>query len=712
MSAKKDIMWRFGIIYLGVVMTGFAIAGKILYLQFAEREKYSENSDIAPIKEVTIEANRGNIYSADSKLLAVSVPYYDIRMDLTVEDLTDDYFYSNINALSKELSNLFRDKPWTEYKQGLVRARNQGAQYYLVKRDISFEQMKIASGFPIFNRGRYKSGVRFIEKSRRVKPNGYLASRTIGSVTQSEQGNTVGLEGAYDEYLKGREGVKLYKRLEGDIYVPLFERNELDPEDGLDIVSTIDLNIQDVAEKALFKQLRKHNAKHGTAVLMEVETGEIKAIANLERRADGSYWESVNFAVGEGTVPGSTFKTASMMVAIEQGMFDMDDTVDIGNGITTYYDVKIEDSGRENRKESGKVSVKRAFEISSNVGITKLITSSYAGKESKFIKGLYDLGLNQKLDLDILGEAEPFIKAPDHAGWSGISLPMISMGYEIALTPLQVLTFYNGIANDGKVMKPMFVKEINHRGTNVRSFQPKVINSSLCSRSTLKQIHEMLCGVVEQGTASNLSHKHFRIAGKTGTAQIPDKKTGYRVKSNITYLAAFVGYFPADDPKYSCIVVVNSPSNDIYYGNVVAGPVFWEIASKVYATKLEMHEPVNRGSRPALAEAPYSKGGNYQDLKYLLREFNLEYADISGKADWVTTQSEGEAVKLLPRQVSKRLVPNVVGMGLKDAVFLLEQQGLRVHVNGRGTVRSQSLAPGTNAVRGHTAYLQMSITDS
>lgn len=711
MSAKKEIMWRVGLVYIGVVFVGLAIIGKILYLQLGERDNYSITSDTAPVKEVLIEANRGDIYSADGKLLAVSVPHYDIRMDMTVDSLTDDLFYGNINALCKDLASLFRDKSWIDYKRGLINARNQGAQYYLVKRNISYEQMVKAKEFPIFNKGRFKSGVRFIERSQRVKPNGYLASRTIGSLTQSEEGKRVGLEGAYDEYLKGREGVKIFKRLSGDIYVPLFDRNEVDPEDGLDIITTIDLNIQDVAEKALLRQLRRYNAKSGTAVLMEVASGEIKAIANLEKRGDGNYVEGVNLAVGESTVPGSTFKTASLMVAIDHGMFDMEDTVDIGDGLTSYYGVKVEDSGRKERKERGKVSVKRAFEISSNVGITKLITQNYQGHEKKFIKGLYDLGLNQKLNTDIRGEGEPFIKAPGESGWSGVSLPMISMGYEITLTPLQLLSFYNGIANQGKVMKPMFVKSITDRGTVIKSFEPEVIQSSLCRNSTLRQIHEMLCGVVENGTAANLSNKHFRIAGKTGTAQIPDKKTGYRVKSNITYQASFAGYFPADDPKYSCIVVVNSVSNEIFYGNVVAGPVFWEIASKVYATKLEMHEPVNQGRKPELAEAPYSKAGYYEDLKYVLRTTGVDHEDDKIRSDWVTSSSEGSQIKLENRQVPGRLVPNVVGMGLKDAVYLLEKQGLNVRVNGRGTVRSQSIQPGNQAVRGHTVYLQMTLSD-
>jgi cell division protein FtsI (penicillin-binding protein 3) len=708
MSVKKDILWRVGVVYLVLVIAGLSIIGKIIWLQFAEHEMWSVNSETAPVKQVAIEANRGDIYSADNKLLAVSVPYYDIRLDLTVDSLTDEVFYDNLDALSKKLSGLFRDRSWVEYKKSLIKARHEGSQYFLVKRNVTYDQMLKAREFPIFDRGRYKGGIRFIEKSYRVKPNGYLASRTIGSTSRSERGNIVGLEGAYDHILKGIEGLKLYKRLTGNIYVPLFDRNEIDPVDGMDIVSTIDLNIQDVAEKALHKQLKLHNARHGTAILMEVSTGDVKAIANLERRKDGSYWESVNFAVGESNVPGSTFKTASLMVALEDEKVDISDSVDIGKGITYFSGTKVEDS---QHTYEGKTSVEDIFVVSSNVGITRIINNNYREDPDEFIKGLYRLGLNQKLGVEILGEGVPFIKNTDHSQWSGISLPMISMGYEITLTPLQMLSFYNGIANDGKVMKPRFVREVRYRGEKIKELGTEVLNNRLASKETLSRIHKLLVGVVEDGTASNLKNPYYKIAGKTGTAQIPDSETGYRIKSRITYQASFVGYFPAEDPQYSCIVVVNAPSNDIYYGNVVAGPVFLEIANKVYSTKLEMHRPVNY-ARERAREAPYSKSGYAGELKEILAALDAEVIDHSGNSDWVTTRSAGDSVKIIRRSIYRNLVPNVLDMGLKDAVYLLESHGLQVRVNGRGTVRYQSVAPGSRVRKGQTVTLEMSIADS
>jgi len=692
-----------------MALTGLSIVGRIVWLQFGERDKWSVDSDTAPIRQVNIEANRGDIYSSDGKLLAVSVPYYDIRLDLTVDSLTDNVFYDHVDQLSRALSTTFGDKSWVDYKRNLIRARQAKLQYYLVKRDITYDQMIKAREFPIFNRGRYKGGVRFIEKSERVKPNGYLASRTIGSTTESERGNIVGLEGAYDEALRGKEGLRLFKRLKGNIYVPLYDKNEVDPEDGMDVVTTIDLNIQDVAEKALYKQLQKHNAHHGTAILMEVKTGDIKAIANLQRRSNGGYWESVNFGVGESTVPGSTFKAASLMVALDDGLISIDDSININNGVTHYYGVKVEDSERNEPKT---ITVKKAFEISSNVGITRVIYDHYKGREDQFIKGLYDLGLNRKLGIEIMGEGEPFIKSPSHSDWSGVSLPMIAMGYELTLTPLQILTFYNAIANNGKEVKPRFVKEIRYRGNRVERFDPEVLNPSICTRKTLGDMHTMLNGVVENGTARSLSKTNFRIAGKTGTAQIPDKKTGYKVKSRISYQASFVGYFPADDPKYSCIVVINSPSNDIYYGSLVAGPVFLEVANKVYATQLDIHDPVNAPGRPVVAEAPYSKSGSYHELSETLSSLGVKIEDENNGDKWVSTVSDGESVRILPREVQKNLVPNVKDMGLKDAVYLLEKSGLKVRVNGRGTVRGQSLTPGSVIRRGQTINLEMSLSDS
>ena len=708
MAIKNDILWRVGIIYIFMFLFAVGIVARIIFLQFAEKDRWTLVDESAPIRQVAISADRGDILSSDGKILALSVPYYEIRMDLTVESLSDDYFYNNVDGLSRKLAALFGDKSWDNYKRELVRARKAKLQYFLIKSDVSYDQMCKVREFPIFKLGRYKGGVRFIQDNKRIRPNGYLAARTIGSTTKSELGNRVGIEGAYDEELDGEEGLSLQKRLSGNLYVPIGDSPQIEPRDGKDVVSTIDLNIQDVAENALFKALNTHAAHHGSAVVMEVATGEVKAIANLERDGSGRYYESYNFAIGESISPGSTFKLASVIVALEDGYIDNNDIVDTGDGVIYYYGKKLEDSGD---KGLGKITVQRAFEVSSNVGISKLINTNYKGREKKFVDGLYKLGLNKMLELDIQGEGIPEIRSPDKPGWSGITLPWMSIGYEVRMTPLQVLTLYNAIANDGVMVKPRFVKEIRFHGSLEKSFGPEIINSSICSRSTLRKVRKMLEGVVDSGTAKNLRNINYKIAGKTGTSQIADKKTGYADKSNLTYQASFVGYFPADDPRYSCIVVINSPSKFVYYGNIVAGPVFREIANKVYATSLNMHEPINK-KRSHLTEIPYTKSGNREELSEALDHLDIPFSLDDRKTAWVMATQNKDQIIVKSRPVIDRLVPNVVGMGLKDALYLMEKSGLSVLVTGRGTVKSQSLSPGTVAHPGYKVKIEMTIPDS
>ena len=708
MPIKNEILWRVGVIYVFMLLFSMAIISRIIYLQFVEKERWMVVAESAPLRQVAVTPDRGDIYSSDGKILALSVPYYEIRVDFTVESLSNDYFYSNVGILAQKLSSLFGDKSPDAYKRELVRARQKKNRYYLIKKDVSYEQMCKVREFPIFNLGRYKGGVRYILDSKRIRPNGYLAARTIGSTTKSELGNRVGIEGSYDKYLRGEVGLSLQQHLSGNLYVPVGESPQIDPRDGKDVVSTIDLNIQDVAEKALFKTLNGHAAHHGMVVVMEVSTGEVKAIANLERNKAGGYYESYNYAIGESINPGSTFKLASMIVALEDGFVEPEDTVDTEDGSITIYGKTIEDSGD---KGFGKITVQQVFEKSSNVGIIKIIYGNYKGKENKYIDGINRLGLNKMLDIDIYGEGKPVIKSPGQNGWSGITLPWMSIGYEINMTALQMLTFYNAVANDGVMVKPRFVKEIRYHGSTDKRFETEVINPSICSRSTLRKVRKMLEGVVDTGTAMNLKNSNFKIAGKTGTAQIPDKKTGFAVKSGITYQASFVGYFPADDPQYSCIVVVNSPSRFVYYGNVVAGPVFKEIANKVYATRLDLQEPINN-HRVKLAEMPFTKSGNKKDLKVALDFLDIPFEDKDKKADWTIPTQQDEVISLKPRTVINNLVPNVVGMGMKDALYLMEKSGLTVHVSGRGTVKSQSLPPGTPARGGYYINLSMTIPDS
>jgi len=703
MSIKSDIQWRIGLVYFTMLLAALLIIGKILYLQVFRASVYQARAREQSLRDIIIEPNRGDILAANDRVLAISVPYYEIRMDFRARGLTEKRFLSGVDSLSICLASLFRDKSSREYRKELMNAWRKGDRYYLIKRDVPYAKLKELKKFPIFRHGRNRGGFIYVQDNMRIKPHQNLASRTIGYLTKDPLGNVVGIEGAYDEYLHGVTGLRLMQRLSGNVWMPVNDANEIEPRDGADVVTTIDITIQDVAESALERQLKKHNAHHGCAVLMEVKTGDIKAIVNLERDSDGEYRELYNYAIGESTEPGSTFKIPALMVALEEGVIDLDDTVDTGKGKFKIYDKIIRDTEEEGY---GRIPVKEVLEVSSNVGVAKIIYEHFRGKEEKFIDGLYKMGLNKSLQLEIKGEGKPEIKYPGDKYWSGISLPMISHGYEVRLTPLQILTFYNAIANGGKMMKPRFVRELQYRGSTIKRFDTEVLISSICSQSTIRKTHEMLKGVVQRGTAKNLKNSVYGIAGKTGTAQIAQSKHGYRMTSGVSYQASFVGYFPADDPRYSCIVVVSSPSNSVYYGNVVAGPVFKEVADKVFATSLNMHEVY--AAADSMLEVPYTKAGNTDELIRVLKHFNLDYQLPSDHPAWVSTSSMGTFVDLKQISIQSRLVPNVVSMGLKDALYLLEKVGMRVEVVGRGTVRQQSVPPGTVARPGQRIILEMS----
>jgi len=559
--------------------------------------------------------------------------------------------------------------------------------------------------FPLFRRGRYKGGFIHVQENKRILPHMGLASRRIGYLTKGRSGNVVGIEGAYDHELSGVVGVRLMQRLSGNVWMPVNTNNEVEPRDGNEVVTTIDINLQDVAEHALLKQLSRHNAHHGTAILMEVQTGEVKAIVNLERDKEGRYRELYNYGIGESTEPGSTFKLPALMVALEDKVVNLDDTIDTGNGKIRYYDKTIKDTKKGGY---GKITVKQVFELSSNVGMSKIINENYKGRESQFINRLYAMRLNEKLNVEIKGEGIPYIQYPGDKYWSGLSLPMISHGYEVRMTPLQILTFYNAVANNGKMVKPGFVREIRYHGERIRKFDTKVLNPSICSDETIRKAREILEGVVENGTAMNLRNDNFKIAGKTGTAQIANEKYGYKQGSEVSYQASFVGYFPAENPKYSCIVVINSPTSSIYYGNLVAGPVFKEIADKVYATSLFRDEQQYLNI-PEAYDPPYSKHGNLEDLKSVFERFNIATTNINVSSKWVATVKQDSTIMLKPLDISKGIMPNVKEMGLMDALYILENMALKVEVKGYGKVWKQSIAPGTKISPGSKVLLEMSM---
>ena len=642
MSVKREILRRVTLVYLSFLLLGLVIISRILYLQVFEKDKWMDQANSFSLKTMNIDANRGSINASDGRLLASSVPYYEIHFDAACENLSDRMFYRGVDSLALCLSQLFGDKSRETYKRSLIEARQKGRRYHLVKSGVNYIQLKKLKTFPIFRLGRYKGGLIYMQENRRIRPHQDLAARVIGYTSKEINGNVVGIEGAYNDYLAGTQGLRLMQRLNGDVWMPMNDRNEIEPRDGEDIITTLDINLQDVAHNALKQQLISHDAQHGTVVLMEVGTGEVKAMVNLGKDENGYYREIQNYAIGESTEPGSTFKLPALIAALEDGVIDLEDTIDTGNGTFKYYDKVIRDDKHE-QGGYGRISVEQVFEYSSNVGMAKIITGAYKEKPGEFIDRLYGMRLNEKLGIDIKGEGKPEIGYPGDKFWSGISLAMISHGYELRITPLQTLTFYNAIANGGRMVKPRFVKEIRYHGKLVKRYDTEVLQSMVCSRSTLRKVRKILEGVVEKGTAKNLNNPLIRIAGKTGTNQIYNKKYGYRSNREVSYQASFVGYFPADDPQYSCIVVVNSPSRNVYYGNMVAGPVFLEIAKKVYATSVNLH-PFVEAKKDDAPDLPFSKTGNRQELRKVLRQLDIPVENKGIDSKWVTTEKQDEAV--------------------------------------------------------------------
>lgn len=676
-------------VYIFTIVIGVLIFSRIIYLQFIDDQQWEQKAYDLTEKTLIIEPNRGDICAIDGRLLSTSVPFYEIRMDLKASGITKESFNNNIDSLAYCLHNLFNDKSANEYKVELVNARKRGSRYHLIKRKVSYSQLKKLKTFPLFRLGQNKGGIICIQNDRREKPFIELASRTIGFLYESENGKKdgkVGIESAFNHDLRGVQGIRLMQRLSGNVWMPINSENEVEPKDGNDVFTTIDVNFQDVAETALLKQLNIHGAQYGTVVLMEVETGEIRAIANLAKDSSGVYRETYNYAIGASTEPGSTFKLASLMVALEDGYVNLNDSIETGDGTIKYYDLTLKDS---HHGGYGKISVKDVFAFSSNVGISKIITKSYNSNPQRFIDRLSRMNFMDYLNIEIKGEGRPYIKYPTDSNWYGTTLPWMSVGYELKLTPLHILTFYNAVANNGKMVKPMFVKEIKYHGKTIKHFEPEVINSSICSYETIKKAKEALESVVEYGTARNLKNENFKIAGKTGTAQIANLKHGYKSNSKVTYQASFVGYFPADNPKYSCIVVVNSPSNSVYYGNLVAGPVFKEIADKVYATSLEIHPNYGEENNKLIASNPAIKSGYLKDLDALLKELNIKNFKKETSSDWIVVNHYDSIIKIQNRIISDKHIPNVKGMGLKDALFILENAGLKVRVKGKGKVEKQ-----------------------
>ncbi|HXB42117.1 MAG TPA: penicillin-binding protein [Bacteroidia bacterium] len=702
MEHRNDILWRTYLVYIFMCVFALAIVYRIVQVQFIEGDMWREKAKQLTTAYVDIEASRGNIFDENGNLLATSLPYYEVGMDVNAPSLSKDTFNKYVTPLSEELAQLFPDKSKKEFKKILRKARETKDRYIVLHRNVSYKDLLKIRKFPMLKKGA-RGGLAYIQTNKRERPFKILASRTIG-YTMNEY--KVGIEGAYDSILRGTSGKRLMQKVAADVWRPINDENEVDPKNGSDIYTTIDVNIQDVAENALLKALVKNDASQGCVVLMEVKTGEIRAIANLTRTDSGMYSERLNYAMGYPTEPGSTFKLASLLVALDDEYVDLDDKFYVGNGECMYYDKKVKDSHPPKKTE---LTVQEIFETSSNVGVTKIITQYYSKNPQKFVDKLLTFNLGKPLGLGIPGEGKPLVKSVRDKHWSGVTLPQMSYGYEVLVTPLQTLTLYNAIANNGRMVKPRFIREIKTNGITVKKFTPEIIDEQIVKASTVRKARTMMEGVVERGTGKGLNITAFKVAGKTGTAQMAVNGT-YGTEGNHIYQSSFVGYFPAENPLYTCIIIISSPSKGVYYGGLVSGPVFKEIAEKVYSGSLDFQQEINDGKQ-FLTKAPEIIKGKKQDLDKVLTELNIPYKN-SGEGTWATNnKTDSTKITLqtvdVETQLKKGTMPNLSGMSAKDALFLLENNGLNVKIQGFGAVRKQSVEAGTKFYKGAQIVLTL-----
>ena len=662
----KNTSYRIYIIAIFVFLMAIGIVVKLTNIQWIEGNHYRKLAKERTVRTFVIPANKGNIYSADGSLLATSIPNYNIRFDAVAPK--SENFEKNIKGLSDSLSLLLKT-PSSVFQSELRKARSNKNRYFLVAKDLSFTQYMKIKGFPLFNLGANKGGIITEQFTVREHPIGMIAERTIGYERLDEKGilTRVGIEGAFGKYLNGKNGKILKQKIAKGQWKPIRDVNEVDPQDGYDVISTIDVYIQDIAHHALLKQLELYEADHGCVVVMETKTGQVKAISNLGRATDGSYFETINYAVAESHEPGSTYKLADLMTLLEDKKIDTSAVFDSHGGEITYSGKKVRDS---HEGGYGKISLARGFEVSSNTIMVQAVYNNYRNNPSQFVNHLNAYGLNKRLGLPFQGEGFPSVPQPTDKNWSNISLPWMAFGYGVSITPLQTLTYYNSVANNGVMVKPQFISEIKEWNKTIKKFDAEVINPKVCSQETIAKIKAVLQNVVKKGTAKALYSKDFSMAGKTGTAAAGYGTNGGNDKY---YISSFVGYFPAESPKYSCIVVVHKPntSNNNYYGADVAGPVFKKIAQKIFT------------------DAPSTNQIKNIDKKIIKQDndFNKYFAKA---------------------ELRQNTIPNVTGMSGMDAVALLENLKLKVKVIGVGKVKKQSILPGEPILKNNTIILELS----
>ena len=714
---RNSIIPRYKLVAFIIMGIGLLILGKALYIATVKRDYWMQVASRLKKDSVDVKPIRGNILSCDGRLMASSLPEYKLYMDFMAGgEKKDSLWTKKVDSICIGLHEIFPEKSAAEFKQHLEQGRKEKSQNWAIwPKRVSYNVYAQVKKLPVFNLPPYKGGFHVQSFNARQRPFGSLAQRTVGDMFGAKDTARCGLELSFDSILRGRMGLISRQKVMNK-YLSIVMR---EPVDGADIVTTIDVNMQDLAERALIRELKKEevNGDVGVAIVMEVKTGDVKAIVNMSKGADGEYHESKNSAVSDLLEPGSVFKTASIMVALDDGVVDTTYTVDTGNGIWEMYGAKMRD---HNWHKGGYqvLTLPQTLERSSNIGISRIIDKYYSKNPEKFVQGIDRLGLRTDLQLPLVGAAAPRIRMPkknergQYVNWSKTALPWMSIGYETQIPPISTLTFYNAIANNGVMVRPRFVKSVMKDGEVIREFPTEVIKPSICKEKTLREIQTILEHVVSQGLGKKAGSKLFKVAGKTGTAQISKGTGGYK-SGRMNYLLSFAGYFPADNPRYSCIVCIQK-SGLPASGGGMSGVVFHEIAEGIMAQDVKLDITDARDSISILI--PDVKNGNLLAADYVLSHlgissnkwWNGSYAN--GNPIWGSVGHNGKNVQLSKLPVyNERHVPNVMGMGARDAVYLLESRGVKVRIEGRGKVVSQSLPAGHEIKKGEVCSLKMEI---
>lgn len=708
METRRDILWRVYVSFLGIVVLSLLILGKAFYIQRFEGDYWRNMSDSIHQRIVELDADRGTIYSEDGQMLSTSLPQFDIYLDFQADGLRDKggkVFRENIDSFSLAMSKFFGDKSSSQYKAELKEGYRKKSRYYSLKKKLSFEEYKAFRQFPLVKLGRNKSGVIVEESSKRLSPFGLLANRTIGLSREHIASNgkvkkqNVGLERSYDSLLTGQKGQRLVRYASGGA-IPI-DGFEVEPENGKDVYTTLDVNIQDITENALLGMMETSEALYGTAIVMETKTGKIKAMANLGRRPDGSYWEDDNYALRV-TEPGSTIKLVTLMAILEKGTSKLDDLVEVGSaGQMIVGPRNVNDAERSPKPV---LSVKECFAHSSNVGMSKLALKAFSQNPKEFRDYLHKYHMDVVSPIDLSNIPKPQVASLERNSGGLMNMITMSFGYSVQVSPLHTLTLYNAIANNGKMMKPYLVSSIRQDGIMVKQFEPTVIEESITKPEVVEAAKKSMEAVVTEGTGKPaFKDMPFPIAGKTGTAHVADGNIKYH---DGIYQASFVGYFPANDPQYTCIVVIRSkPHAAIHYGGTLAGPVFKEISNKLYSMYVNKKEPVKW--MPKKDSSMFFYAGNTEDIRTVYKTLNVGYMDSAAQGNWSSVYAADFKPVVKSTGVKQQQMPNVRGMGLKDALFLLESMGLKVSVQGKGKVSSQSVTPGTSVTKGMTVMIEL-----